>query len=347
MREGLTFNDVLLVPKKSVVNSRSDVNTETQLSKNISLKIPLISASMDTVTESNMAIAMAECGGLGIIHRFLSIEDQVNEVKKVKEKNLMVGAAIGIRNDYLKRIGELINAKVDVLSLDVAHAHSYDVINVIKEIKFKFPNKDLIVGNVATKEGARDLISSGADAIKVGVGPGSTCTTRVITGAGVPQLSAILDCFRICNEKNIPLIADGGIQTSGDFTKALVAGASCVMCGNLFAGTDESPGEIIEKDGKKYKSFRGMASRSAAISNFKKNSDSMGVEKLIMPEGVEAIIEYKGKIIDVVEKLVAGLRSGISYCGAKNIKGMQGNYEFIKITEASYKESVPHHIEFY
>ncbi|MFH1173522.1 MAG: IMP dehydrogenase [archaeon] len=346
MQLGLTFNDVLLVPKRNIVSSRSDVDTTTQLTRNRTLGIPLLGASMDTVTEAGMAIALAREGGLGIIHRFLTVEEEVAEVKKVKDQQLLVGAAIGINGDYFQRVDALVAAGADVLSLDVAHGHADDVIIAVQAIKKKYPSVDLIVGNVATAVGAKDLIDAGADAIKVGVGPGSTCTTRVVTGAGVPQLTAIMDCATVCIPAGIPLIADGGIQTSGDIAKALTAGASSVMCGNVFAGTDEAPGILIEMNRRKFKLFRGMASRSATVDYYKKNGDSMGFEKLIMPEGVQAMVEYKGSVRDIVQKLVAGLRSGISYCGAKDILSMRKNAEFIRITEAGYKESLPHHVEF-
>jgi len=346
MKTGLTFNDVLLVPKKGIVSSRSEINTRSRLTKKLFLDIPIMSASSDTVTESAMAIALAEEGGIGIIHRFLTIPEQVVEVKKVKEKKLLVGAAIGIKNGYMERCAALLEAGVDVLSMDIAHAYSDNALQVICEIKQKFPEAELIVGNLATSEGAEAVIQAGADAVKVGVGPGSTCSTRIVTGAGVPQITAVMDCIDVCRKNNVPLIADGGIQSSGDIAKALAAGASSVMCGNLFAGMDESPGVIIEKNGKKYKTYRGMASKSATVEYYKKNGDCMGMEKLLMPEGVHAMIEYNGSARDAIKKLAAGLRSGISYCGAKDIIGMQKNAEFIRITAAGYRESAPHDIEF-
>jgi len=346
MKTGLTFNDVLLVPKKNIVSSRSEVSTRSKLTKNLTLEVPIVSASSDTVTESEMAIALAEEGGLGIIHRFLTVPEQVAEVKKVKEKNLRVGAAIGVKNGYMERCKALIEAGVDVLSMDIAHAYSEVALKIIKEIKTAFPNTDLIVGNLATRDGAIAVIEAGADAVKIGVGPGSTCSTRIVTGAGVPQLTAVMDCIDVCREHNIPLIADGGIRSSGDIAKAMAAGASSVMCGNLLAGMDESPGVIVEKNGKKYKTYRGMASQSAATSFLKRNGDCMGMEKLLMPEGVSAMVQYKGSARMAIKKLAAGLRSGISYCGAKDISGMQKNAEFMRITEAGLKESLPHDIEF-
>jgi len=346
MKEGLTFNDVLLTPKKSIVNSRSDIDVSTDLTKNLRLKIPLISASMDTVTEAEMAIALGKEGGLGILHRFMEIEKLVEEVRKVKQNNVLVGAAIGANNGYLAKAESLVNAGVDVLSIDIAHGHSKIMIDAIKNIKQKF-DIDLIAGNIATRNATEDLIEAGADCVKIGVGPGSTCTTRVVTGAGVPQLSAIMDVYEYCKKKNIPLIADGGIRSSGDMVKALVGGASAIMCGSLFSGTDESPGNIVEKDNMKYKVFRGMASKSAAIKNMKiNNGDTMGLDKIIMPEGVEAYVKYKGSVTPIIKKLVMGIKSGISYCGSVNIEELRENAEFIKMTKAGLSESLPHDVEF-
>jgi IMP dehydrogenase len=475
IKDGLTFDDVLLVPKRSPIVSRSQTDLKTKLSRNITINIPLISANMDTVTESGMAIALAREGGIGIIHRFMPIRDQVDEVLRVKRsesviieqpytikktktvsetkkimnelgvsgllvvendtgkligiitrrditfevnekskvsdlmqkdvitaKNgitideakeilhkhrieklpvvddkrrivglitskdilkmeeypyaskdkkgrLLVGAAVGIKGDFLERTEQLLDAGADIIVVDIAHGHSDNAINTVHMIKKAFPNCELIAGNVATGEGARDLIESGVDAIKVGVGSGSICITRVITGSGVPQLTAVIDSVKVAKKYEIPVISDGGVRTSGDATKALAAGASSVMIGSLFGGTDESPGKTVVKNGKKFKMYRGMASFYANLGRkFRENGshtyDTYDVNDYV-PEGVEAMVSYKGHVAEIIRQLVGGLRSGLSYCGAKTISGMQQNAEFIRITPAGYTESRPHDVD--
>jgi len=465
MRTGITFDDVLLIPKKSSVLSRSDVNIESKLTKKISLNVPIVSSNMDTVTESDMAISMARAGGVGIIHRFNSINDQVELVKSVKRaenkiikepyrvslnttldeikfimksKNvhsllvtednklqgiitqrdirfkhngnnamsimtpreklivgnkdtdidsakelldkyrieklplvdksnnviglitskdimsrtsnkatldsngqLIVGAAIGVK-DYIERADALIKAGADFLVIDIAHGHSELAINALKTIKSKF-DVEVIVGNVATADGAKELIENGADGIKIGVGPGSICITRIVTGSGVPQLTAILDCVSVAKKYGVPCIADGGIRNSGDITKALAAGASTVMLGSLLAGTDESPGEILIKDGKRVKIIRGMAGYGANMSKQEKENIRSDIFDIV-PEGVEGLVQYKGPAKDIIKQLSGGLKSGISYCGAHSIKGMQDNSEFMKITGSGMRESKSHDI---
>ena len=465
MRTGITFDDVLLVPKKSSVISRSDVETESNLTKKIKLKVPIISSNMDTVTESEMAIAMARSGGVGIIHRFNSIEEQVEQVKLVKraenriikepyrvslnttldeikyimktkkvhsllvtednklqgivterdirfkhngntamtimtpreklivgnentdldqakelldkyrieklplvdksnnvigmitskdilnqtskkatiDKNghLVVGAAIGVK-DYINRASALIDAGVDFLVIDIAHGHSDLALSALKSIKSKF-DIEVIVGNVATAEGTMELIENGADGIKVGVGPGSICITRIVTGSGVPQLTAILDSVSVAKKYGVPIIADGGIKNSGDITKALAAGASTVMLGSLLAGTDESPGEVLVKDGKRVKIIRGMAGYGANMSKQEKENIRSDIFDIV-PEGVEGLVAYKGPANDIIKQLHGGLKSGISYCGAHSIQGMQENAEFIRITGSGMRESNSHDI---
>lgn len=475
IREGLTFDDVLLVPKRSSIVTRSQTNLQTKLSKNISLNIPIISANMDTVTESAMAVAIAREGGIGIIHRFLTISEQVNEVLKTKRsgsiiienpytikpeqtvreaiesmrekgasgllvtddqghlvgiltrrdivmlepkdeskkvtevmtndvitaktgidivsakdilrKNCieklplldesghvkglitskdiinsgnypqaskdkkgrpLVGAAVGVKGDFMERTEALLDAGADVIVVDIAHGHSENALNTVRLIKKAFPNCELIAGNVATAQGTEDLIKAGVDAVKVGVGSGSICITRVITGSGVPQLTAVMDCAQVGKRYDIPIISDGGVRTSGDATKALAAGASTVMVGSLLGGTDESPGSFMTKNGKRYKIYRGMASFYAALGRKSKEATNASmVEDLndYVAEGVEAMVPYKGSVTDIIKQLTGGIRSGLSYCGANTIPQMQQNAEFIKMSTAGYAESQPHDVE--
>lgn len=471
---GLTYDDVLLIPKKTPIVSRQDVSVATMLSRHLRLNIPMVSANQDTVTESTMAIAMAREGGFGIIHRFMTIEQEVEEVRRVKrwshvviddpytlpksstlgdllrsreqfgvtsflivdengkltgivtardtvfENNpdtpierimtpaaklvtaspsissegakkllherrveklplvdaqgkpvglitmqdivkrekypaaakdgkgrLLVGAAIGVKDDYLERAEVLIHVGVDALVLDIAHGHADQALRAAREIRSKFGDVELIAGNIATREAARDLIEAGVDAVKVGVGPGAACTTRIVTGAGVPQLTAIMDCARIAKKHGVPVMADGGIRTSGDVTKALAAGASTVMCGNLFAGTDESPGELVTRGGRKVKVFRGMASRAAAehrVLREARQVDDTTFNEMV-PEGVEAVVPYRGSARDIIRQIVGGLRSGMSYCGSRTIEELHEKAEFIQITSAGIRESLPHDTE--
>ncbi|MDW7641562.1 MAG: IMP dehydrogenase [Nitrosarchaeum sp.] len=471
-KEGLTFDDVLLVPKYSDITSRSQTNLSTKLSRNISLNIPFVSANMDTVTESAMAIAMARVGGIGIIHRFLTIKEQANEVLKVKrsgsvmienpyvinvdktvkdainyaqEKEIsgllvidsnsklvgivtdrdllfeidsthlikdimtkdvvtakpgvtldeakkilhehrieklpiidesglikglitnkditniedypfaskdkkgrpLVGAAVGVKGDFMERTESLLEAGVDVLVVDIAHGHSENALSTIRNIKKAFPKCELIAGNIATAHGAEDLIKAGVDAVKVGVGSGSICITRVITGSGVPQLTAVLDCAKIGKDYGIPIISDGGTRTSGDATKALAAGASSVMIGSMLGGTDESPGTVLTKNGKRFKIYRGMASLGASLGRKSKETGSLSFDEDLndyVAEGVEAMVPYKGTVTDILKQLTGGVRSGLSYCGAHTIEQMQANAEFIKMSRAGFAESQPHDV---
>ncbi|MGI0084444.1 MAG: IMP dehydrogenase, partial [Nitrososphaerales archaeon] len=467
-----------LIPRYSKVVSRQGADTSTRLTKKIELRIPMISANMDTVTEAEMAVAIAREGGIGIVHRFMSLEEQVAQVRKVKrmesiviespyslgtsakisdvkdlmrEKNvggiliiddggvlqgivttrdlrfsedlgtavtevmtkrsdlvvarwgktsidqarkimedtkieklplvdsqgrlkglvtakdilkrkefpnatkdskgrLRVGAAIGVRGDFLDRAKSLAKADVDVLVLDIAHGHSLHSMDAIKKIKRSLPDVELVAGNVATKEGAKDLIRAGADSIKVGVGSGSICITRIVTGSGVPQLTAVMDCSKVARDSGATVIADGGIRNSGDIAKALVAGADTVMLGSLLAGTDESPGEIVFRGDHRYKVTRGMASMAARKDRLAREGvatkDSVQEADLVdyVPEGVEAIVPYKGGAISVIRQLAGGLRSGMSYCGAANLKEMRTNGKFIRITEVGLAESKPHDV---
>ena len=474
IREGLTFDDVLLVPKFSDISSRTQTDLSTKLSRNISLNIPLVSANMDTVTESPMAVIMAREGGIGIIHRFLTIDEEVDQVLKVKRSgsvmienpytiqpeqtiqnafNLMnekgvsgllvtnsdltlagilterdvlfesfnssklvmelmikdvvtahvgidieqaklilknnrieklplvdennhikglitsqdiadtekypdaskdkkgrplVGAAVGVKGDFMERAEALIEAEADVLVVDIAHGHSENAINTVKNIKKAFPDCELIAGNVATAKGTEDLIKAGVDAVKVGVGSGSICITRVITGSGVPQLTAVLDCAKIGKKHDIPIISDGGTRNSGDATKALAAGSSSVMVGSILGGTDESPGSTITKNGKRFKIYRGMASLAASIGRKSKETGTFDMTEDLndyVAEGVEAMVPYKGSVTDIITQITGGVRSGLSYCGAHNIKQMHENAEFIKMSGAGFAESQPHDVD--
>ncbi|MCE9652958.1 MAG: IMP dehydrogenase [Nitrosarchaeum sp.] len=471
-KEGLTFDDVLLVPKYSDITSRSQTNLSTKLSRNISINIPFVSANMDTVTESAMAVAMARAGGIGIIHRFLTIKEQANEVLKVKrsgsvmienpyainsdktvqdainyaeEKEIsgllvidsnsklvgivtdrdllfetdstrlikdvmtkdvvtakpgvsldeakkilhkhrieklpivdesgfikglitskditniedypsaskdkkgrpLVGAAVGVKGDFMERSESLLKAGADVLVVDIAHGHSENALGTIRNIKKAFPTCELIAGNIATAQGAEDLIKAGVDAVKVGVGSGSICITRVITGSGVPQLTAVMDCAKIGKDYGIPIISDGGTRTSGDATKALAAGASSVMVGSMLGGTDESPGTVLTKNGKRFKIYRGMASLGASLGRKSKETGSVSFDEDLndyVAEGVEAMVPYKGTVTDILKQLTGGVRSGLSYCGAHTIPQMQANAEFIKMSRAGFAESQPHDV---
>ncbi len=466
-REGLTFDDVLLVPQRSDVLP-GEVNLSTRLTNKIKLNIPLMSAAMDTVTEARMAISIAREGGIGIIHKNMSIREQAEQVDKVKRSEhgvivdpfylsashllsdaislmekyrisgvpitengkligiitnrdirfetdlskpirdvmtsenlvtapvgttleqaqeilrkykieklpivdengmlkglitikdiekaiqypnsakdengrLLVGAAVGVTADTLERVEALIAAKVDVIVVDTAHGHSKGVIEKVREIKHKYPELQVIAGNVATAEATRELIEAGADCIKVGIGPGSICTTRVVAGIGVPQVTAIYDCAREADKYNIPVIADGGIKYSGDITKAIAAGASVVMVGSLLAGTDESPGELELYQGRRFKVYRGMGSMAAMESGSKDRYFQEGQKKLV-PEGVEGRVPYRGALADNVYQLMGGLRAGMGYCGARTIEELRKNSKFIRITGAGLKESHPHDI---
>ena len=465
--EGITFDDVLLVPSYSEVTPNM-VDLSTWLTKKIKLNIPMMSAGMDTVTEHRMAIAMARQGGIGIIHKNMSIEEQAAEVDKVKRSEsgvitdpfylspehtlrdanelmakyrisgvpitegkklvgiitnrdlkfetdfskkikesmtseglvtaregitleeakqilgkarkeklpivdenfnlkglitikdiekqikypssakddqgrLLCGAAIGITSNMMERVDALVKAKVDVVVLDSAHGHSKNVLNCIKQIKEKYPELQVIAGNIATGEAARDLIEAGADAVKVGIGPGSICTTRVVAGIGVPQITAIMNCYEVAKEYGVPVIADGGVKFSGDITKAIAAGGNVCMMGSIFAGCDESPGAFELYQGRKYKVYRGMGS-IAGMENGSRDRYFQADAKKLVPEGVEGRVAYKGLVEDTVFQLIGGLRAGMGYCGAKDIETLKTTGRFVKISAASLKESHPHDI---
>ena len=350
---GLTYDDVLLLPDASEVVP-SEVDTSTRLTRKISLRVPLVSSAMDTVTESKMAIAMAKAGGIGIVHRNLPIEDQVKHVKAVKkaDASYLVGAAVGVGDDGYARALAVIEAGVDVVVVDTAHGHHRAVLDAIARIKEAHPEIQIIGGNVATRAGAQALINAGADAVKVGVGPGSICTTRVVAGVGVPQVTAIMEAHKACVKADIPLMADGGLQYSGDIAKAIVAGADTVMLGSLLAGCDESPGELVELQGRKFKAYRGMGSLGAMQSRGEQKSyskdrymqDDVLSEDKLVPEGIEGKVAYRGSVSDTVHQLVGGLRSGMGYAGAATIDDLQKNGHLIQITAAGLQESHPHDV---
>ncbi len=331
--KGLTFNDVLIIPAKSQVRSRKDPSLQSRLTEKISIDKPFISSNMDTITEVDMAVAMHNLGGFGIIHRFMTIEEQATQVQQLKKLgHPHVGTSIGVNNEYQARANAVIEAGADVITVDIAHGHSVAMMETMEWLKTTHPHIEIIAGNTATPEGTTDLINAGASAIKVGIGPGSMCTTRVITGCGVPQLSAIALCAEAAKKHNIPVIADGGIKTSGDIVKALAAGADSVMLGSILSGTMETPGEI--RNGKKQ--YRGMASKSAQISWRGEMAEGMA------PEGESTYVSIKGHVKDVVNELSGGLRSGMSYINAENLEEMPTNARFIEMTPMGHFESVAH-----
>ena len=346
IKESLTFDDVLLLPQYSNILP-SETNITLQLTKKINLKVPFLSSAMDTVTESKMAIAIAKEGGIGIIHRNLNIKDQTKEIIKVKKKKLFVGAAVGTTNEDVDRVRSLINNGCDLIVIDTAHGHSEKVLNTLLKLK-KINNKiPICVGNIATGEAAIKLYNSGADIIKVGIGPGSICTTRMVSGIGVPQISAIMNVKKALKNKKIKIISDGGIKFSGDIAKALAAGADAIMMGSIFAGTEESPGKKFKINGKFYKQYRGMGSIGAMSSgsanryfqrNFKDKSK-------YVPEGVEGRVEYKGNVSKIIYQLQGGLRSSMGYIGASDLNQIKKNAKFIKITKAGFYESMVHSVE--
>ena len=339
LKEGITFDDVLLVPSYSEVLPK-DVSLKTRLSRNIRLDIPFVSAAMDTVTESVMAAAMAQEGGIGVIHKNMPPEAQAAQVREVKNRGLKIAAGVGITTDSIERASLLVDAGVDAIVLDSAHGHSKGVINALEAIKKAFPGVDVIVGNIATAEAARDLVNAGADALKVGIGPGSICTTRIVAGVGVPQLTAIADVAEAAGD--VPVIADGGLRYSGDIVKALAAGASTVMCGSMFAGTLESPGEVVTVNGVQMKGYRGMGSIDAMQAGSADRYFQKGGGKLV-PEGVVASVPFKGSVKDVIFQLAGGLRSGMGYVGAPDIDHLH-QARFVRISPASVAENHPHDV---
>lgn len=330
---GLTFDDVLITPSKSDVKSRRDPSLTSKLTKKQSISTPIISANMDTVTEGEMALAMNKLGGVGILHRFVSIEQQVEFVQQLKAQGApVISASIGVNGDYKERALALIKAGTNVITIDIAHGHSTSMMDVMKWLKDTSPTTEIIAGNMAMPEAARDLIEAGADAIKVGIGPGSMCTTRIITGCGVPQLTAIALCAEVAESYGVPVIADGGIRTSGDIVKAFAAGASTVMLGSMLSGTIETPG-LIQNGRKQY---RGMASKDAQV------SWRGGVPEGMAPEGESTFVNVKGHVKDVILELSGGIRSGMSYVNATTISEIKEKARFIEMSSAGVFESRAH-----
>ncbi|WP_283574100.1 IMP dehydrogenase [Limosilactobacillus ingluviei] len=362
-KKGITFDDVLLIPAESHVLP-NEVDLSVQLAKNLKLNLPFISAGMDTVTESSMAIAMALQGGLGVVHKNMSIQAQASEVANVKgvaltgnftkaavddQNRLLVAAAVGVTSDTFERAEALFEAGADAIVIDTAHGHSAGVLRKIKEIRAHYPDQTLIAGNVATGDATRALFDAGVDVVKVGIGPGSICTTRVVAGVGVPQITAIYDAATAAKEYGKPIIADGGIKYSGDIVKAIAAGGNAVMLGSMFSGTTEAPGEVFEDHGKKYKAYRGMGS-VGAMAQSHGSSDRYfqgGVNEAnkLVPEGIEARVEYKGDVADIIFQMVGGLRSGMGYCGAADIQSLIDNAQFVQISNAGLRESHPHDVQ--
>ncbi len=360
---GLTFDDVLLLPGYSDF-TRDEIDLKTKLTKNITLKIPFVSSPMDTVTESKLAIELGKLGGIGIIHRNLTINDQANEVKKVKKVRVKVGAAIGPGFNYQERIKALVGVNIDVIVVDSAHGFSKNVIEVVKFIKTTYPKIEVIAGNIATSDGAEALIKAGADGLRVGMGPGAICTTRIVSGMGVPQISAIINVVKIAKKYQVPVIADGGIRYPGDVTKAIAAGADSVMMGSIFASCLEAPGKIfkltadkvparfkniLKKEQKYYlfKEYRGMGSEAAMKKGAKIKSESefhnkSYREKVLVAEGVEGLVPVNGKVKEIISQFIGGLKSGMYYIGVRNIKNLKEKSKMIKITQASLRESHPH-----
>jgi IMP dehydrogenase len=354
-REGLAFDDVLLIPARSDILP-TQVSTKTLLTRSIELDIPILSAAMDTVTEAPMAIALGKLGGLGVIHRNLTVDQQVAEVRKAKDAGVRVAAAVGVSGDADERVAALVAAGCDLIVVDTAHGHSAGVIRMVEKVKARH-RVQVMAGNVATAEGAEELISSGADAIKVGMGPGAICTTRVVAGAGMPQITAVYDCAEVAAKHGIPICADGGIQHSGDIPKAIGAGAHTVMIGGLLAGVDESPGELVVTPEGRMKTYRGMGSMAAMAarsgsaqkeqtgpSRDRYGQQDVGDFSKLVPEGVEGLVPSQGPLAPLIHQLIGGLRAGMGYVGAATIEDLRTKARFVRISGAGIRESHPHSI---
>ncbi len=359
-RTALSYDDVLLVPKRTRLSSRKDADTSTQLTPRLRLAIPIVSANAPFCTEDAMAIMMAKLGGVGFIHRMATVAQQAAQVARTKraewdpeehpcatvdgDGRLAVGAAVGIRGDCLRRADNLVRQGVDCLVVNVAHGHSDDVIRVVGRFRETYPHVVLVAGNVATAEGVKDLAEAGADVVKVGIGPGAICTTRLVTGAGVPQFTAVLECARLARDLGVTIIADGGVRQAGDVTKALGAGASAVMLGTMLAGTDESAAVLIEENGRKYKRTTGFASLGAELTLRRAAGEALPQQEMdaYVPEGIEAEFLYTGPLRHRLLQIVGGLRSGMSYAGAASICELRSTAEFLCVTPAGREEGSPH-----
>ena len=365
MIEYLTYDDVLILPGYAGF-SRADISLTTQLTSSITLKAPLVSAPMDTVTESRLAIALGKSGGIGIIHRNLTVSGQADEVAKVKKARCIVGAAVGTSSGYEARVSSIVSAGVDIVLVDSAHGYAKSVIDAVMFIKKTYPSMQIMAGNVATVDGAKALIEAGADSLRVGMGPGAICTTRIVSGMGVPQLTAVMEITKAVKGSHVSIVADGGIKYSGDMVKALAAGANAVMMGSFFASCQESPGDVVElsanqvparfksiiKDGissYKFKSYRGMGSvgamkHGAQIKSEDEYHGKSYSDRVLVAEGVEGLVPVKGSVKDIVDQAIGGIKSGMYYIGVKTIDELQKTAQFIKITQASLVESHPHDI---
>jgi len=358
----LAFDDVLLVPQRTRARSRRDIDVSTRISRRRGLNIPIVSANVPWCTEAPMAAAMARCGGIGILHRMTTIESQVAALIAVKAApvlvegdtasldgngRLAVGAAIGVRDEDRRRAERLVEAGVDLLVIDIAHGHADYVLDLLAELKARYPTVDVVAGNVATPEGVEDLIAAGADAVKVGIGPGGICTTRQVAGAGMPQFTAILDCAAAASAKGVPVIADGGIRSSGDIVKALAAGASCVMLGSLLAGSDESAALPVDYDGRRYRTTTGFVSLGVQLTRKRLRQEQISEEEIkdYVPEGVEATFVSTGPVADHLRQLIGGVQSGLSYSGALSIAEMQDKARFVQVTTAGRSENKPHSLD--
>ena len=354
----LSYDDILIVPKYSEVLP-PQVSTKTKISSQIELSIPVLSSAMDKVTEWRLAKRLAQLGGMGVIHKNNSIQEQVEHVQNVKKSQtirdessvdengkLRVGAAIGVNDTDLERLEKLVEAGVDLIVIDTAHGHSKRVGEMVEKVKKQYGDLTVAAGNVATAEACEFLYDHGADLIKIGIGPGSICTTRIVAGIGVPQFQALINCREFCLDKKIPFIADGGIKNSGDIAKALGTGASCVMLGSLLAATHESPGELLEQNGKLFKVYRGMGSVGAMNQGSKDRygQEEIGKSKKLVAEGVEGKVPYKGELEEVIYQLIGGLRASMGYVGAQNLSKFSERVRFVKMTNSSLRESMPHNI---
>jgi IMP dehydrogenase len=342
---GLSYNDVLLIPQYSDIESRCNVDLTTQITPHIKLKIPLISSNMSTVTNAALAIELGKLGGLGVIPRFMTVAEEADMVADVKKKNGLVGASVGEREDPIERAEMVIKAGADILFLDVAHGFMEKTLRTTKLLKEHFKEKiDIVSGNVATEEAATALFENGADSVKVGIGPGTTCITRVETGCGVPQITAVLNASKAALKFKKTLICDGGMENSGDIVKGLAAGASAIMTGYLFAGAKEAAGKIVRKNGKLYKEYNGSTSLTEKIRQLRKMGGKLPSNYIRQVEGVESLVPFEGSLTDVVIKLTANIRSGFSYVGARNIRELWKNAHFVRITPMGFRENGPHDV---